>query len=66
MNEDRIVDVFLVCAFIAVIVLKCTGVITLSWLWLLSPIWIALGFGLLIAIVMLIVILVKFKGDFKE
>lgn len=49
MNEDRIVDIFLVVAIIAVIVLKITNVITISWLWLLAPIWIPFGIGCVFA-----------------
>ena len=39
MNNDRIADVFIIGAIITVIALKLTGVITLSWFWLLSPLW---------------------------
>lgn len=39
------------------IALKLTGCITWSWLWVLSPIWISLGFLAVLAI--LLVLLVK-------
>ena len=39
------------------IALKLTGCITWSWLWVLSPIWISLGF--LAVLVVLIVLLAK-------
>lgn len=40
---------------IAFIVLKLCGVITWSWVWVLSPLWISLGIGLLILIVAFII-----------
>jgi len=36
---------------IAFIVLKLCGVIAWSWLWVLSPLWISLGLGLIIFII---------------
>ena len=36
---------------IVFIVLKLTGVITWSWLWVLSPVWVPLGLFLLILVV---------------
>lgn len=51
MNEDRIVDIFIIGAIITVIVLKITNVITIPWIWLLSPIWILFGMGLGFAII---------------
>lgn len=36
---------------VAFIVLKLTGVIAWSWWWVLAPIWIPLGIGVLYAIV---------------
>ena len=38
-NDDRFVDITLIIIVLTVIILKLTGVIKLSWLWLLSPIW---------------------------
>ena len=49
-NEDRIVDIFIILGAIAIVVLKFTNVITLSWLWLLSPLWICAGLGIIICI----------------
>lgn len=43
---------------IAFIVLKLCGVITWSWLWVLSPLWISLGLGLFIFIVIVVVWLI--------
>ena len=54
MNEDRFVDVFIILGAIAIVVLKLTNVITLSWLWLLSPLWICAGLGIILCIIMTI------------
>lgn len=40
---------------IAFIVLKLVGVITWSWVWVLSPLWISVCFYLLIIIVFLVI-----------
>lgn len=45
---------------IAFIVLKLTGVITWSWLWVLSPIWIS--FALSIVILLGVAVVVIFKS----
>ena len=39
-TQDRVVDIFLLIGIIAVIALKISGVITVPWVWLLSPLWI--------------------------
>lgn len=41
---------------IVFIVLKLCGVITWSWLWVLSPLWISLGLGVLILITIALLI----------
>jgi len=41
---------------IVFIVLKLCGVITWSWLWVLSPLWIAVALGIIVGIIALIVI----------
>lgn len=40
---------------IAFIVLKLCGVIAWSWLWVLSPLWISLGLGVAVFIIILLV-----------
>ena len=35
------------------IVLKLTGVISWSWLWVLSPLWVSIGIAIVIVIVLL-------------
>lgn len=49
------------CGALAIvfIVLKLTGYITWSWLWVLSPIWIPLIVVLLITVALFIVFLIK-------
>ncbi|EIA21399.1 hypothetical protein [Listeria fleischmannii] len=44
---------------IVFIVLKLTDVIRWSWLWVLSPLWISLGFSLLLFLTILIVLWIK-------
>ena len=44
---------------IAFIVLKLTGVISWSWLWVLTPIWIPAAIVIAVLLVVLIVVLVK-------
>lgn len=48
---------------IVFIILKLCGVITWSWLWVLSPLWIGLGIAL---IVFLIIIIVAYVGDLPK
>lgn len=50
MDEDRVIDIVFILAFIAVIVLKCIGIITISWLWLTAIIWIPFCMGIIVAI----------------
>lgn len=45
---------------IVFIVLKLTGVINWSWVWVLSPIWISLGLFLLIAGIFVLIALAGF------
>ena len=59
MNEeysifDRIEDIVILIFVIAVILLKLTGLIQISWLWLLSPLWITAGLTIIALIFMLL------------
>ena len=58
MNEDRFVDIFIILCAIAIVVLKITNVITLSWLWLLSPLWILAGLGIILCIITTIMFII--------
>lgn len=62
---DRIVDIVICLAVITVIVLKICGVITISWLWLLAPLWIPFGFGVVMAIIFVILYFIEsyIKGE---
>lgn len=44
---------------IAFVVLKLCGVITWSWLWVLSPLWISAAIVLLVVIIILIIVAVN-------
>lgn len=52
--EDRAVNIIVVIAIVAILALKLCGVITISWLWLLSPIWVSFGLGCVLAFVLFI------------
>lgn len=58
-TEDAIVDVFLMIGIIGVFVLKITNVITIPWVWLLSPLWIIGGAIVLLMIVITIIYLLE-------
>ena len=49
MIEDRIADVIVVGTILTIIVLKITGIIKLSWLVLLAPVWVLLCFGTILS-----------------
>jgi hypothetical protein len=59
MDEDRIVDIFIIGIIITILVLKLTNVITISWIWLLSPIWILFGIGFVLAIILTLICLLQ-------
>ena len=59
MNDDRMADFLIISIFIILILLKILNVITISWLWLLSPIWILIGIGLLFALVFVVLVLIN-------
>lgn len=52
MEGDRIADAIFILAIIAVIVLKITNVITISWFWLTAILWIPLLIGCVLALVL--------------
>ncbi len=53
-KEDRIADITLIILLLSVIILKLTNVIQIPWIWLLCPIWLAFGLGLVLAIIFII------------
>ena len=64
--EDRIADIGLIMIFVTIIVLKVTNVITIPWVWLLSPIWILFLVGCILAVILTIMCIIDIKGDKKE
>ena len=48
---------------IAFIVLKLTGYITWSWLWVLSPLWISFALSIVIIVVLLLIALIVSAFD---
>ena len=68
MDFDRIVDGIIIGAILTVIGLKIAGIITISWLWLLSPIWILASIGIILGIFLTILCLITtyiHKGEKK-
>jgi len=55
---DRFTDCVLLAIIIGIIVLKCTGVITISWFWLLCPLWGLLLIGIILAVILTIMCLI--------
>ena len=49
-KADRFTDAIIIIAICVAVALKITGVIRISWLWFLSPLWITFGLGLILAI----------------
>lgn len=65
--EDRIVNWTLIGIVILVIILKIIGVITISWVNLLAPIWVTLAVGTVGAICLtLICLILKLLDKEKE
>ena len=42
---DREINIFFILLVLTIIGLKIAGVIQISWLWLLSPLWVTAGLG---------------------
>lgn len=63
---DTAVDIFLLACIILVIYFKVTGVITLSWFWIFSPIIFLFGMGFVLAVVLAIICIVVLLTNDKE
>ena len=63
---DRVVDIFLIILVIVFIYLKITGIITLSWFWILCPIWGLFALGVILAIIIGIIFIVSIIIDNKK
>ena len=59
MRNDRIGDIFILGIILTVIILKITGIITLSWFWLFSPLIFLFGLGIIIAIILILMCLIS-------
>ena len=71
MDEDRIADVLVVGAYLAIIVLRIYNIINWSWLWILCPFWIPVvgaAVGLIIGSFMGVIVLIykKIRGIRNE
>ena len=64
--EDRVADIIIILAIAAVIILKICGIITLSWLWLLSPIWVSFGIGCIGALALFIGLSIQLLFERKK
>jgi hypothetical protein len=58
-NVDKVADIFVILVAATLVVLKLTGVITISWFWLFSPIIFLFGLGLLFGAVLTISCLIN-------
>lgn len=58
-HTDLIVRIFFLLLYVYIVALKLTGIVTLSWIWVLSPIWIPAAVVLAILLIVLVVAVVK-------
>lgn len=61
MNEDRIVDAVAALIILAVPILRILNIITIPWVWILAPLWLGLGAGIILAIIFIILFVIKGK-----
>lgn len=67
MNEDRWIDVFIICGILVLFGLKAAGVIPIPWVWVLSIIWIPFLLGIMLAILFTVLIIIEeMKGRKKK
>ena len=71
MDEDRLADVLVVGAYLAIIVLRIYNVINWSWFWILCPFWIPVvgaAVGIIIGSFMGVIMLIykKIRGIKNE
>ena len=66
-RDDRLIDIGIFVIILMIVILKFTGVISLSWAVLLSPIWILfLTAGLTKAAILIIAIVKGLIDEYKE
>ena len=66
MNDDRIIDTVIIGIIVVILTLKIVGVLTISWWLLLSPVLIALGIGIIIAIIFVIFFIREYYKEEKR
>ena len=71
MDKDRIADIFIVGAYLTIIILRLCNAINWSWFWILCPFWMLLvgaAVGLIIGSFMGVIILIykKIRGIENE
>lgn len=52
--EGRIEDLVILLGICVVIILKFMGIITIPWIWLLSPLWLGFAFLVLLTLIILV------------
>lgn len=65
-DAERFANTIFILCIIYIIVLKFTGMITISWFWILSPIWILFGLGIIITLVIISIISIKILKEKKN
>lgn len=63
MDEDKILDIIIFGAIVAIIILKITNVITISWLWLAMPLILCGIFIIMWFFAVFIALLLRNKGE---
>ena len=63
MDEDKILDIIIFGAIAAIIILKITNVITISWLWLAMPLILSGIFVIMWFVAVFIALLLRNKGE---
>lgn len=58
-DDDKIMDIGIVVIAIIIVVLKLCGVITMPWIWIVSPFWIPGLIGLLLMVLFISIITIR-------
>lgn len=69
MPEDRLANGIVIGILATIILFRIFNIITWPWVWLLAPIWIPFGIGVIFAVILLFIILMQKilkKGVFKN
>ena len=57
--EDKIIDGIFMGAILTIIILRLFEVITWPWLWILAPLWLSLGIGIVLAVILFAIIIIR-------